>query len=288
MTVLPIEEQTVLVTGATGGMGKYVAMRLAAGGATVIVHGRDPNKLSQAAEEIRSATGNGNVDTVLAELSHLVDVDRMADEVLAGHDQLHALVNNAGIGRGAPRSGREVSRDGIELRLAVNYLAGYHLTYRLLPRLRECAPARIVHVASAAQAPIDFDDPGLESAYHGPTAYQRSKLAQIMFNHDLAVELAGSGVTSNVLHPATRMATNMVRVAGVEPLTTVEEGGDATVRLVTDPDLDGVTGRYFDGTHQAEPHPQCADPVARARLRHMSDGLLRHALGAGRGSVSTP
>jgi NAD(P)-dependent dehydrogenase (short-subunit alcohol dehydrogenase family) len=165
------------------------------------------------------------------------------------------------------------SDDGYELRFAVNYLAGYLLTRLLLPLLEGSAPARIVNVSSAGQAPIDFDDVMLERHYDGVQAYCQSKLAQIMFTVDLAEELRGRGVTATCLHPATYMPTKIVLADGVTPVSSLEDGVQATVRLVADPQLAGVAGRYFNGQRQAEPHPQAHDPEARRRLRELSDRL---------------
>ena len=162
---------------------------------------------------------------------------------------------------------------GIELRFAVNYLAGYLLTRRLLSRLGDSAPARIVNVASLGQAPVDFDDVMLRKHYDGFLAYRQSKLAQIMFTFDLADELDPRKVTANCLHPATFMPTKIVLDAGTKPASSLEEGVRATLRLITDPGLDGVTGRFFNGTAEAEPNPQARDMAARHRLREMSDRL---------------
>jgi NAD(P)-dependent dehydrogenase (short-subunit alcohol dehydrogenase family) len=200
--------------------------------------------------------------------------------VLKRVDRLDVLVNNAGVGFGEPGAPRELSADGVELRFAVNYLAGYHLTRRLLPLLRASAPARVVNVASAGQAPIDFDDPMLDHGYAGILAYRRSKLAQIMFTFDLAQELRGERVTVNALHPATFMDTSMVRVSGRKPVSTLEEGTAATCRLVTAPELDDVTGQYFDRTREARADPQAYDGEARARLRELTAEILDRTLPA--------
>lgn len=269
----PIEKQTVLVTGATSGLGRALVQRLSGAGATVVAHGRDALRLARTREEIREVTGRA-VDTIQADLADLAQVHRMADEVLERYPRLHALVNNAGVGFGPPGGGREVSADGIELRFAVNHLASYLLTRRLAERLAECAPARIVQVASVGQLALDRADPFTEHNYDGVTAYRRSKLAQVMASFDLAADLVGTGVSVNAVHPATLMDTAMVREAGQSPSSTVEEGLDAVWRLLTDPDLDGVSGRYFDGTTDAQPDPQADDPAARAWLRRLSDSLV--------------
>ncbi|GLW07980.1 3-oxoacyl-ACP reductase [Microtetraspora sp. NBRC 13810] len=267
--------RTILITGATSGLGRFLARRLAAPGVRVIVHGRDPARLRETVAEVTEL--GGQAEGVLADLSGLRAVEAMADELVERFDRLDALVNNAGIGYGRPGAGRQESEDGVELRFAVNYLAGFHLTRRLLPLLRVGAPARVVNVASAGQHPVDFDDPMLIRGYSARRAYGQSKLAQIMFTFDLAEELAGEGVRVNALHPATLMDTGMVGEAGIAPVSSLEEGGAATLRLVND--LGGVTGRYFDGSRDSRADPQAYDPKARARLRALSDELVRAALG---------
>ena len=153
-------------------------------------------------------------------------------------------MNNAGIGTTLPGDGERMeSEDGHELRFQVNYLSHYLLTRKVLPLIERSAPARIVNVSSAGQMPIDFGDPMLEHGYDGTRAYYQSKLAQVMFTFDLADELRDEDVTVNCLHPGTYMPTKMVRAAGVQPVTSLEDGTAATVRLVANADLDGVTGR---------------------------------------------
>ncbi len=267
--------RTVLVTGATDGLGRALAGALAAAGATVLVHGRDPARGAATAAEIRTRTPEADLHLVTADLASLAEVRALAAQVRTEHPALHALVNNAGIGTSLPGGGeRMTSADGYELRFAVNYLAGYLLTRELLPALSAGAPARIVNVASAGQAPIDFDDVMLERHYSGVQAYCQSKLAQIMFTIDLAGELASAGVTATSLHPGTYMPTKIVLDAGVQPITALEDGVRATLRLVADPALEGVSGRYFDGESEAAPHPQALDPEARRRLRELSERLV--------------
>jgi NAD(P)-dependent dehydrogenase (short-subunit alcohol dehydrogenase family) len=278
----PLDEQVILVTGATDGLGRGVAERLAAGGATVLVHGRDDARGEATIRDIRDATGNERLRWYRADLASLADVRALAERVTADEPRLDALVNNAGIGTTLPGDGaRQVSADGYELRFQVNYLAHYLLTRLLLPLLERSAPARIVNVSSAGQAPIDFDDVMLEQHYEGYLAYCRSKLAQIMFTVDLADELVDRGVTANALHPGTFMPTKIVTHAGVDPLTPLEQGVDATVVLASDPALGGVTGRYFDGRRESRPNPQAGDAAARRRLRDLSDRLAGLAVRPG-------
>jgi NAD(P)-dependent dehydrogenase (short-subunit alcohol dehydrogenase family) len=268
------DRQTILITGATDGLGRGLAAELAAAGARLLIHGRDEQRGRETIAEIAGKTANDDLHLLLADLASLEEVSLLAERVTREHGRLDVLVNNAGIGTTLPGDGRRMeSRDGYELRFAVNYLAGYLLTRRLLPLLERSAPARIVNVSSAGQAPIDFDDVMLERRYDGVQAYCQSKLAQIMFTFDLAEELAGRGVSATCLHPATYMPTKMVRAAGVEPISSLQEGVRATLRLVADPELAGVTGRYFNGLRAAGPHPQAEDPDARRRLRELSDRL---------------
>jgi NAD(P)-dependent dehydrogenase (short-subunit alcohol dehydrogenase family) len=236
----------------------------------VLVHGRDESRGQEVVDEI----GAGRARFLKADLSSLAEVRALARQVTDEHGRLDGLVNNAGIGTAAPGDGRRLeSADGYELRFAVNYLAGYLLTRLLVDLLERSAPARIVNVSSAGQAPIDFHDVMLERHYDGVQAYCQSKLAQIMFTFDLSDELRDREATATCLHPATYMPTKMVRAAGVDPISSLEQGVQATLRLVADPELDGVSGKYFNGTRPAEPHPQAQDPDARRQLRELSDRL---------------
>jgi NAD(P)-dependent dehydrogenase (short-subunit alcohol dehydrogenase family) len=265
-----VESPTVLVTGATDGLGRAVAGELAGRGATVLVHGRSRERGEAVVAELRDGSGNERVHLHLADLASLAEVRRLADEALDAHDRLDVLVNNAGIGSAGPRA---ESQDGVELRFAVNYLSQFLLTRLLLDRLRESAPARVVNVASIGQHPIDFDDVMLERSYDGSRAYAQSKLAQIMFTFSLAERVPARETTVNALHPASLMDTKMVREAYGRSLTTVEEGRDATLRLILDPELDGVTGRYFDGMDESTADSQAYDEDARRRLWELSEGL---------------
>jgi NAD(P)-dependent dehydrogenase (short-subunit alcohol dehydrogenase family) len=269
------EDTVALVTGATDGHGRALAERLAALGLTVHLHGRSAEKLAATKREIVAATGNERVHTHRADLASLAEVRALGDEI-AALPALHLLVNNAGIGSGLPDSEeRQESADGIELRFAVNYLAGFVLTERLLPLLERSAPARIVQVASRGQAALDFDDPMLErSFYEGRRAYAQSKLAQITYAADLAERLGPDpGVTITSLHPSTYMPTKIVIEQHGEAIDSLESGVDATLRLAVGPELEGISGRYFDRTDEVRADPQAYDPEARRRLRELSEAL---------------
>ena len=197
----------------------------------------------------------------------------LADQVIAEYRRAGRARQQRRDRDHAAGDGRRIeSEDGYELRFAVNYLAGYLLTRLLLPLLIKSAPARIVNVSSAGQAPIDFDDVMLERDYDAIQAYRQSKLAQVILLRPGRGARPGL-ITANCLHPGTYMPTKMVHAAGITPVTALEDGIDATARLILGPELDGVTGRYFNGLRRAEPHPQARDPGARCHLRVLSDQL---------------
>jgi NAD(P)-dependent dehydrogenase (short-subunit alcohol dehydrogenase family) len=274
----PIAEQKILVTGATDGLGKGIATALAQAGATLLLHGRDEDRGAATVEEIRELTGNDGLSYYNADFESLAQVRAMVERILSEHEELHALVNNAGIGSTLPGGGeRMVSADGLELRFQVNYLAAFLLSHRLLPLLFKSAPARIVNVSSVGQMPIDFDDVMLEQRYSGVRAYCQSKLADVMLTFDLADEMPRRAVTVNCLHPASFMPTKIVLAARGSASSTLEEGVAATMRLIADPELDGVTGRYFTAGHASRANPQAYDEDARRQLRELSERLLEQA-----------
>jgi len=264
--------RTILITGSTDGLGRETARRLAAEGATVLLHGRVEDRARATAEELRADTGNDRLAFVIADLSSLAEVRRLAQEVESRCDRLEVLVNNAGVG--LPREHpRELSADGYELTFAVNYLSHFLLTRLLLPLLERSTPARVVNVASIGQFPLDFDDVMLERGYDSFRAYGQSKLAQIMFTFELAERLGDGEMTVNALHPATLMDTKMVRSTFGRSMTTVDEGAEATLRLISSPEVDGVSGRFFDGTREARADEQAYDAGVRRRLWKLSEQL---------------
>jgi NAD(P)-dependent dehydrogenase (short-subunit alcohol dehydrogenase family) len=280
---MKMDGKTVLITGSTDGVGRYVATRLAADGAKVLIHGRDAARAKSLAEEIKRA---GHAEPVFyqADLSSLASTRQLAQAVLAEHKRLDVFISNAGIGSQNQGPQRQTSADGYELRFAVNYLAGFLLANLLLPLLKAAAPSRIVNVASLGQHPIDFDDVMITKNYNGSRAYAQSKLSQIMFTIDLAHELKGTGVTVNSLHPATYMNTTMVRAGGITPISTVEQGGDAILHLVSGDDVADKSGLFFNGMNEARANPQAYDEAARKRLRALSLELT----GLAASSISLP
>lgn len=262
-------QRVVLVTGSTGGLGRETARALARQGDHVIIHGRNEARGEELVAEI-TAEGQGSARFYRADFGKLSEIRRLGEVILRDYERLNILVNNAGIY--LPNSvERGLSDDGYELHFQVNYLSGYILAEMLIPLLEASAPARVVNVASAGQAPLEFDNLMLESGYEGGRAYAQSKLAQIMMTFSLADELSKRGVTINSLHPSTFMDTDMVFEAGVNPRSSVTTGRDALLRLVND---DVGTGKYFNIFEEARPHAQAYDADAVARLMEISDDLV--------------
>lgn len=262
--------KNVLVTGSTDGLGRELALALSADGAHVIVHGRNAARGQAVVDEITRA-GKGSARFIAADFSSLQATREFADTIAQDYPRLDLLVNNAGIAfNNAPA--RSANADGYELQFVVNYLAGWILANRLLPNLEAAAPSRVVNIASGSAAAIDFDDVMLEKPDAHHRGYGQSKLAQVMMTMELAPAFAGRGVTMISLHPATLMDTTMVKGIGIPPRTTVAEGRDHVMGLVTAPSLQ--PGAYYEDGQPATPRdPQAADPKARARLAALSAGL---------------
>ncbi len=270
----PIAEQTILITGATDGLGKATALELAKLGARVLIHGRDEARLAAARQEIAAESGSDKIETYRANFASLAEVRHLAYTIQAGHEQLELLINNAASGGGKPGdTQRELSVDGYELRFAVNHLAPFLLTQLLLPCLKTGAPARIINVSSAGQRPINFDDLMMQTHYEPLDAYRQSKLAQIMFTFDLAELVRGDDITVNALHPASLMPTKMVHEYFGQTIDTVEDGVRSVMRLATDPGLDGLTSKYFDHQQETRANDQAYDAGARQRLWEVSMAL---------------
>jgi NAD(P)-dependent dehydrogenase (short-subunit alcohol dehydrogenase family) len=274
----PMAGRTVLITGGTGGIGKATAAGLAAMGAHVAITGRNAGRAEAAAREIRAAAGGGRVDAFAADLSSQSEVRRLATEVLARLPRLDVLVNNVG----GYWNTRHVTADGLERTFALNHLAAFLLTNLLLDRLRATAPARVVTVASNAQAMgrIDFDDLQGQRDYSGARAYNQSKLANVLFTYELARRLRGTAVTANALHPglvstsfgaedpgrAQRMFVPVLRPVMKAP----GRGASTSIHLASAPELEQVTGRYFANSRPRQSSPRSYDETTAARLWQVS------------------
>lgn len=275
-----IEGKTVVVTGATSGIGLESAAVLASLGANVVIVGRDAARLETASAAIHARSGAESA-FYQCDFADLAAVRRLGDEILRDVPALHVLINNAG----SVFAKRTLTVDGIEATFAVNHLSHFVLTQRLLPKLIESGPSRIITVASGRhfKGTMDFQDIGFERGYQILRAYARSKLANVLFASEQARRLTGTKVTSNSVHPG-RVATNIWSGAPrwAQPLITywlsrtfisVEDGAAPLVALATRPDLSGVTGRYFDRMDAAVPSPAAQDLELANRLWHESERL---------------
>ena len=273
--------KTVLVTGATGGIGKATAMGLATMGANLAITGRDRKRTEVAAREIR-AVGRGQVDVFVADLSSQTEVRRLADEVLQTYPRIDVLINNVG----GYWNTRHITPDGFEHTFALNHLAPFLLTSLLLDRLTQSAPARVVTVSSNAHATgqIDFDNLQGEQTYTGSRAYSQSKLANLLFTYELARRLQPSTVTANALHPGVVNTSFGAEDPGglqrlILPfsrpfLKTPEQGAATSIHLSFSPDLEQVTGRYFANSKPRRSSKRSYDQAAAARLWQVSTALV--------------
>lgn len=266
-------DRVIVLTGATDGLGRAVAHRLAAAASTtLILHGRDPDRLAAVVTEL--AEHPATKIPLCADLSVMSQVHGLSDHIADAVDHVNVLVNNAGVGFGEPDGDdRRLTADGNELRFAVNHLAPFALINDLTGLLHAGAPARVVNVASLGQAPVDFDDLTLDSGYSGWRAYRRSKMAMITAGFLFAEKLAPLGITVNSVHPATFMPTKMVLMAGRVSEDSLETGVTSVMRLIEDPDLEGVTGAFFDRQAEAIARSDAYDPAFRAALWAASQQL---------------
>jgi len=283
MTATPsMTGKTVLITGGTGGIGRAAATALAALGARVGITGRDRGRADAVAAAIARESGNPAVDVFVGDMSSQAEVRRLAAEVLDTYPRLDVLLNNVG----GFWAHRHVTADGLERTFALNHLAPFLLTSLLQDRLIASAPARIVTVSSGAQSMgrIDFDDLMGERTYSGSDAYNRSKLANVMFTYELARRLEGTGVTANALHPGLTntafSAEDPARafapiVAIMRPfMKSPARGADTAVYLASSDEVEGVTGRYFSSRKAKASNPSSYDTATTARLWQVSADLV--------------
>jgi retinol dehydrogenase 14 len=273
--------RAVLVTGGSRGIGRATALGLATMGARVAITGRDRERTEDAAREIR-ATGGGQVDVFVADLSAQSEVRRLADEVLQSLTRIDVLINNAG----GYWHTRHMTADGLERTFAVNHLAPFLLTNLLLDRLKQSARARVVTVSSNAQnmGRIDFNDLQGERSYSGGRAYNQSKLANVLFSYELARRLQTTSVTANALHPGiVSTSFGAEDPAGLQRLfvpivrpfmKTPAQGAATSIYLASAPDLEQVTGRYFANSKPKRSSKRSYDEAAAARLWQVSADLV--------------
>ncbi len=265
-------EPLILVTGSTDGIGRATAVGLAAGGAEVILHGRNEKKGKKVQRELAQTAGGGRPDLIIADYSRPDQIRRMATDLISRYSRLDVLINDAG----TFQKNRHVTEDGIEMTFAVNYLGPFLLTHHLLPLLRKSSAARIVTVASSAHEDVDGIDwdnlPG-EPAYDAWGAYSLSKFADVAFTYSLARNLVGTSVTANCLHPGV-VDTKLSRSAapGIATITP-EEGAQTSIWLARSPDVAGISGRYFDNRRQIRSSDLSYDRGVQERLWKMAEAL---------------
>ena len=268
-----IRGKVIVITGATSGIGQIAAERLAAAGARIVLVARDRGRAERTLARLREAGPDAAHGAHIADLAMLAEMKRVGRDVAAAEPRIDVLINNAGNVFGT----RAVTPDGLERTFAVNHMAYFVLTDCLRDRLVATAPARVVNTASAAhlRQTLDFDDLQLEAGYSAMTAYGRSKLSNILFTRELARRLAGTGVTTNCLHPGF-VATGLgQREGGAFALMVrlymlfgrrAEIGANTIVYLASAPEIATVSGGYFIGTRRAEPSRTAQDDVAATRL----------------------
>ena len=273
-------QPTAIVTGASSGIGVFTALGLARAGMRVVMVGRDRGRTEAARGLVAERSGSARVDTALADFASLAEVRRLADTILAAHDRVDLLVNNAGLF--SPRY--RLSADGFELAFAVNHLAPFLLTNLLLDRIRASAPARIITVASEAHRRHALDLAGIAhpADWTALRAYGRSKLCNILFSRELASRLDGSGVIAAALHPGV-VATAIGQRGGLVEIAwrlmkpfmiSPEKGARTSLFLATVPDPAPFNGGYVIREALAEPDPVARDHSLARRLWDESARLV--------------
>ena len=274
--------KTCIITGATSGIGLEAAARLGALGARLVLVGRNRDKGEAALTQVRARVPGIAAEMHYADLSRHDEILRLADALLATAARIDVLLNNAG----AIFARREITFDGLERSFALNHMGYFRLTALLRPKLIASAPSRIVNVASEAHrgAQLDFDDLQCAKGFSGWKAYQRSKLANILFTCELSRRLMGTGVTTNCLHPgfvATGFGDNngglwrvFIAIAKRVSAIPVERGAETPVYVASSPELDGVSGKYFAKCRERTPDAPAQDDRAAARLWEQSERLI--------------
>lgn len=277
--------KVVLVTGATDGIGKVAALELARMGATVVLVGRNPEKMERVLAEFRQDLGpEAKVDSIIGNLSLMAEVRQVAATFLSRYDRLDVLVNNAG----GFFAQRQETTEGYEMTFALNHLNYFLLTELLLPVIQKSKPARIINVSSGAHfgQKLNFDDLQRRKSYSGWRVYGESKLMNILFTRALARRLEGSGVTVNVLHPgfvATRFGHGnglmdfFIRMSQKLFAISPQEGAKTTIFLASSPEVEGITGKYFYKSQVQSPSPAAQDDEVAERLWQISEEIVKQA-----------
>ena len=264
-------QKTILITGSTDGIGLETARMLVSQGHHVLLHGRNPAKLEEVENTLSALPGGGDVESYLADLSRMADVEALANEVVKQHGKLDILINNAGVYKTA----ETITRDGLDVRFAVNTIAPYLLTQRLLPLLE--SSGRVINLSSAAQAPVDTE--ALTGRVRLPDdyeAYAQSKLAITMWSRHMALALKENGPVFIAINPGSLLGTKMVKegfgVAGKD----IRIGAEILLRAALEDEFATASGQYFDNDSGqfASPHPDALDPQKSATIVHAIEAVL--------------
>ncbi|WP_420339370.1 SDR family NAD(P)-dependent oxidoreductase [Roseibium sp.] len=266
-------QKTILLTGATDGIGLETAKRLAADGHTLLIHGRNPDKLARVKADLVALPGAGEVEAYVADFSDLADVNSLADTIRSHHDHLDVLINNAGI----LRTQDPLTKDGMDVRFVVNTIAPYLLTRKLLALMGNAG--RVVNLSSAAQAPVNLKALAGQQRASDMEAYAQSKLAITMWTRDLARELGSDGPVIVAVNPASLLGTKMVKEGFGVSGSDISVGVDILIRASLSKEFEGRSGAYFDNDSGrfADPHPSGMDPQACAEVVATIRDVLAHA-----------
>ncbi len=278
-----LSDQTMLITGATNGIGKSTALALAKQGANIVIVGRNAEKTAQVLEEIKTASGNPRIDYILADLSSQQEIHQLATTFKQRHERLDVLINNAGV----MYQEKRMSVDGIEMTFAVNHLAYFQLSLLLIDTLKASAPARIVNVASFAHnaGKLDFENLQGEKSYSAFGNYGLSKLANILFTRELARRLEGTQVTVNALHPGTVKTGWTDNTQSIffklyktflEPIIAIspEKGAQTSIYLAASPEVADITGGYFNNKKLTSPNATAQNDALAKQLWDVSLKLV--------------
>ncbi|MEM9617964.1 MAG: SDR family NAD(P)-dependent oxidoreductase [Pseudomonadota bacterium] len=262
--------KTILITGATDGIGLETAKMMAPDGHTLLLHGRNPEKLQAAADTISSIEGSGEIKAYRADLSNLSEVETMADAVRADFDKIDVLINNAGVFKMA----NPLTHDGYDARFIVNVVAPYMLTKALLPLLG--SNGRVVNLSSAAQAPVNVQGFLNKQSFSDSDAYAQSKLALTMWSFDMAKELGADGPMIVAVNPASFLGSKMVKEAYGQEGHDLSIGADILTRAALSDEFADASGRYYDNDRKsfAQPHPDALDSAKNRRVIEAIEQLI--------------
>jgi NAD(P)-dependent dehydrogenase (short-subunit alcohol dehydrogenase family) len=264
-----MEDKVILITGSTDGIGKQIAIELAGMGATILLHGRNQERVDIVKREIIRITGNDRIESYVADFSSIRQVKDFVRNIDDKHDRIDVLINNAGV----YEHRRRITEDGLEMTFEVNHLASFILTLMLLDLIGKSDYKRIIIVSSMAHASrIDISNLLWEKSYSGYDAYALSKLCNILFTFELADKLKGTGITVNCLHPGA-ISTKLLHAGWRSLGAPVSQGAVTPVFLATSSGVKDITGKFFVNKRIANPPDIANDKEVREKIWMMSEEL---------------